>query len=265
MVEALLAPAHGPLRLVHWAARVVRELVPERLVPPVGESVLALARGHGVRRQLADVVLAPAVAARLVAALAGAATPATAGPRAAAGGRGRGDGHWHIVDERAGARALLPLPCDGEGFPVRRIEVIAGGAVTGGWATWAQACATGATPGGAVRPSYQDEPQAGPANLIVLADHPHPSAALLHRLGRGFLLDFPDGEVRIDGSSFALHAAATAITGGRADGAHPMVELRGSFRRLLGALDAVGDDDASFSLACTVTTPSLLIRGMEIA
>ncbi len=265
VVEALLAPQHGPLRLVHWAARAVSDLQPERLAAPVGEAALALSRGHAVRRQLADVVLAPPVAARLVLALVRAATDGRENALVGTGERRRGRGPWHVVDDRAGPRALLPLPCDGEGIPLRRVEVIADGVVTGGWATWAEACATGAPPGGAVRPSYQDEPRAGPANLVVLADQPQPREALVHRLGRGFLLDFPGGEVRSDGSSFALRAAATAISGGRPDGTHPIVELRGSFRRLLGALEAAGDDNASFSLACTVTTPSLLIRGMEIA
>ena len=116
-----------------------------------------------------------------------------------------------------------------------------------------------------MRPSYQDEPQAGPANLVVLADQPQSHEALLQRLGRGYLLDFPAGDVRVEDGGFTLRAAALAVTGGKPDGAHPMVELRGSFRRLLGALDGIGDDDASFSFHCTVTTPSLLIRGMEIA
>lgn len=262
VVEALLAPAHGPLRLVHWAARAVHDLDPGRLVPAVGDTALALARGHGVRRQLADVVLTPPAAARLVAALAHAAAAGIAEPTGP--GRRRGDGGWHVVDERAGERALLPLPCDGEGFPGRRLEIIAGGAVAGGWATWAQSRAGGRAPGGAVRPSYQDEPQAGPANLVVLAEHPQPREALLQRLGRGFLLDLPDGDVRVEGGAFTLRAAAVAITGGKRDGAHPMVELRGSLRRLLAALDGVGDDDASFSFDCTVTTPSLLLRGLEV-
>jgi hypothetical protein len=43
------------------------------------------------------------------------------------------------------------------------------------------------------------------------------------------------------------------------------VTLRGSLRRLLGALAAAGGDSESFSLACAVTTPSLLFRRLEIA
>jgi predicted Zn-dependent protease len=263
VVEALLAPAHGPLRLAQWAAPTVRELDAAALVQPVAEAALALSRGHGVRRQLADVVLSPAVAARLVAALGRAALAAEAAGAAVTAKR-RGGAEWHVVDERAGPAALLPLPCDGEGFPVRRIEVVAGGALAGGWSTWAQATSAGAAPGGSVRASYQDEPVAAPANLVVLADDPAPRRELLRRLRNGFLLDFPDGDARADAGGLVLRAAAFRVAGGSLDGAHPAVELRASLRRVLGALAAVGDDPASFSLDCTVTAPSLLLRGLEI-
>jgi len=265
VVEALLAPADGPLRHVHWASRSARELRPERLVAPVVEDALAVARGERTGRRLADVVLAPAVAARVVAALARAASGLRQTHNTPRTGSRRAGGGWHIVDERAVATALLPLPCDGEGVPVRRIEVIVGGRAVGSWLTWAAATAAGAPPGGAVRASYQEEPQAGPANLVVLAEHRLARAELLALLGRGFLLDFPDGELRVAGSAFALRAAARAVVGGRTAAAHPLVELRGSLGRLLAALEAVGDDDASFSRECTITTPSLLLRGLEIA
>jgi len=262
VVEVLLAPRQGPLRHVHWAARTVRELRPDRLVPPLVDRVLTLATGARVRRQLADVVVAPAIAAPLVAALAGAVAAGAYRddrPKRATGAA------WHVVDERAGPRALLPLPCDGEGLPVRRIEVLAGGRPVGQWTTWVQAQKRGVTPGGAVRPSYQEEPRPGPANLVVLAAHRRSREELLAALDRGFLLEFPAGELRISGGVFALRAGALSVAGGRPTTAHPLVELRGSVRRLLAAFAAAGDDDGSFSHECVVTTPSLLLRGLEIA
>jgi hypothetical protein len=73
--------------------------------------------------------------------------------------------------------------------------------------------------------------------------------------------------VRLDPASdrFALRAAAVSLTDGRAVAAHPSVELRGSFRRLLAGLAGVGADPASVALDCVVTTPSLLVRRPEIA
>ena len=229
-------------------------------------AALALARGDRGGRGRAYLGRAPPVAARLVAALALAAgSGRLAGHSGRGGARRAGGAQWHVVDERAGTAALLPLPCDGEGIPVRRIELIAGGRPSGRWSTWAQAAAAGTPPGGAVRASYQEEPHAGPANLLVLAAQRHPHGKLLALLDRGFLLDFPAGEVQVAGDAFALRAAAFAVAAGRLTGTHPLVELRGSFRRLLHALAAVGDDERSFSRECTITTPSLLLRGLEIA
>ena len=64
---------------------------------------------------------------------------------------------------------------------------------------------------------------------------------------------------------FGVHAAAVALREGRPVAAHPLVELRGSFRRLLAGLLAAGADSESFSLSCAVTTPSLLFHRLEIA
>ena len=64
---------------------------------------------------------------------------------------------------------------------------------------------------------------------------------------------------------FALRAAALRIVDGKPTTSFPLVDLRGSFRRVLGALEAVGDEPGSFSLACAVTTPALLLRRLELA
>ena len=266
VVEALLAAGGGPLRHLHWAARTARELRPELLVPPAVAAVLASARGGRARRGLADVVLAPAAAARLVTALAVAAGSGRLVAVAERGGGVRPAGTpWHIVDDRVGAAALLPLPCDGEGLAIERVELVAGGRAAGRWSSWAAAARSGARAGGTVRASYQDEPRPAPANLVVLAAERQPRVRLLAQLRHGFLLDLPDGEVRVAGDTFAMRAAALAVAGGRLGAAHPVVELRGSFRRLLRALAAVGDDDQAFARECAVVTPSLLLRGLEIA
>ena len=90
---------------------------------------------------------------------------------------------------------------------------------------------------------------------------------LLAALENGFYLAVPAGAVRVDAQSgrFSLRAAAVAVRHGTPVAAHPLVDLRGSFRRLLGALAATGGDTESFSLACAVTTPSMFFRRLEIA
>ena len=265
VVELLLAPPSGPWRHLHFAVRDLGELDPLLLAERAREAALLAVRGSQPPRALADVLLAPAVAAPLVAALANrvatgtgdfAAAPATRVSRV-----------WHLVDERAGPGGLLPLPFDGEGLPARRIELLGAGRIGERLATWADGQRDGVEPGGATRPSYRHPPAAGPANLVVLAADAKSPQQLLVALEDGYYLALPAGSVRLDAGSdrFALRAAAVTIRGGRAVATHPLVELRGSFRRLLAGLKAVGNDPASFSLACAVTTPSLLFRHLEIA
>ena len=261
-VELLLAPPEGPWRLFHFAARTLADLEPRLLVERASEAALLVMRGAMLERQLADVLLAPAVAAPLLAALGhqlARASGSLAGARAAPA--------WHFVDDRAGAEGLMPQPCDGEGFPARRIVLIGERRVQECPATWQEARRGEGTAGGSVRPSYLHPPAAGPANLVLLPGRPSPQRELLERLGDGFYLVLPSGPPRVDHASgrFAMYAAAVAIKNGQPARAHPFVELRGSFRRLLGGLVALGGDSESFSLGCAVTTPSLLLRRLEIA
>ncbi|MFH1175824.1 MAG: metallopeptidase TldD-related protein [Acidobacteriota bacterium] len=267
VMELLLAPPAGPLRLLHRAACHPGDLDVDWLAAEACERVSRLASGGPPRRRLADTLLAPAVAAPLVAALAlwlrgqGGRAPDLLTRRLRISPR------WALHDDRVGPAGLAHQPFDGEGLPSRRLVLIAGGRLCERWASWQEAQEQGIPAGGAVRPSFREPPAGGPANLAVLATPARPAGSLLCELESGFALDLPAGEVPVDHDtgSFSLHAAALAIAGGQVAASHPLVELRGSFRRLLSGLAATGDDPASFSLACAVTTPSLLFRRLEIA
>jgi PmbA protein len=265
MVEALLAPPTGPWRHVHVAAPRLADIHPEALAARATEACLLTAEGDAPARQLADVLLAPPVAAPLIVALAQHLAREADGGDAAA--RARVSPTWHLVDERAGPTGLLPLPWDGEGLPSRRIVLLEGGRIRERLATWERARRTGEKPGGAVRPSYRHPPFPGPCNLVVLPTAASRQADLLARLESGFYLVLPAGPLRVDLASgrFLLRAAAVGVRRGRPVAAHPLVDLLGSFRRLLSGLAATGGDAESFSLAAAVTTPSLLVRRLEIA
>ena len=259
-IELLLAPPAGPWRLLRTALADLRHLEVEPFAERAVEAALLCAEGEAPRHQLADVVLAPAVAAPLVAALA---RHLSAGSEH----RQRVSALWHLLDERAGPEGILPQPCDGEGFPARSIVLLAGGLLRERFASWDDLADRGGRAGGAVRRSYREPPAAGPANLVVRAARPVPQPELLGALAPGFWVDHPAGEVHLHPSSdrFALRAVAVSLAGGRAVAAHPSVELRGSFRRLLSGLAGVGADPATVALDCAVTTPSLLVHRLEIA
>jgi len=266
VVELLVAPERGPWRHFHFAAREFATLDLDALARRAVDATLLTMAGPSAPHALADVLLAPAVAAPLVVALAqelvrprdGASAPLRAGRVSRA---------WRLTDQRAGPEGLLPLPCDGEGMPSADLELIGTGRIGPPHATWADAQRTGAAAGGAVRPSYRHPPATGPANLVVTGAPGTSQARLLERLDNGFYLAVPAGPVRVEPGrlAFALRAAAVAIRRGRPVAAHPLVELRGSIRRLLAGLEAAGDDGEAFSLACAVTTPSLLFRRLGIA
>jgi predicted Zn-dependent protease len=265
VVELLVAPPAGPWRHVHVAAPRLADIVPRILAARTIEACLLTSEGGTPPRQLADVLLAPAVAAPLVVALAQHLARETSGQGERVGVRV--SSAWHLVDERPGPAGLLPLPWDGEGLPARRIVLADGGRLGESFATWERARRTGEKPGGAVRPTYRHPPFPGPSNLVVLPTAAVPQVELLARLERGFYLALPAGPVRVDAANarFALRAAGVAVQHGRPVAAHPLLEVSGSFRRLLAALVVTGGDVESFSLASAVTTPSMLFHRLEIA
>jgi len=262
VVEVVAAATEGPWRFFQAAASSPAQLDVAGLASHVEEVALLTARGSPPPRALTDVLLAPPVAAVLVGALA---QYLMAGRLAA----GRRTPHvapaWRLADERGGPGGLLPLPFDGEGLPSRRIPLLEGGRAAGRVGTWAEAQRFGCPPGAALRPSYQQPPVAGPANLVVSVTAGLAGGELLERLHHGIFAAVPAGTIAVDdGGRFALPVAAVTVRGGRFAAAHPVAELRGSFRRLLAGLAAVGADSRSFSLACGVTTPSLLVRTLEV-
>jgi len=262
VLELLVAPPEGPWRHFHFAASALADLDPAAIAERVRETALLATRGAAPERRLADVVIAPAVAAPIVEALARFMTAPNEAARGLRVSRG-----WRLTDDRLGPDGLLPLQWDGEGLPARRIELVGDGRVGERLATWEQSGRLGDRPGGAIRHSYRHPPAAGPANLVVRHDHPLSQPDLVARVEDGYYVAAPAGAIRVAPAEgrFELHAAAVALRSGKPVAAHPLVELRGSFRRLLAGVLAAGDDRESFALSCAVTTPSLLVRRLEIA
>ena len=265
VVELLAAGPEGPARLLHFSARALEELDPEICAERAVETVLLTAAGTRPPCGFVDVVAGPAVAAELVAALA----------RHMVTCRLEGWHHlsrahvapeWLLLDARAGEAGLMPQPFDGEGLPSRDVTLLADGHQHDVPLAWAASKALGAPSGGAARLSYRTLPVSAAANLVVHAQVPLPLPELLSRLGDGLYLVLPASPVRCSErhGRFAVSCGAVLVAGGKPVSGCPLVEVRGSFRRLLSALEACGGDTERFALTLAVTTPSLLLRRLEV-
>ena len=263
-IEVLIAAGEGPQRLFHRAARSLADLDPDAFVRQACETSRLTSRGSAASGGLTDVLLAPAVAAPLVEALGAAIIEDTLHtgarePRIAKA--------WCLVDERSGPSGLLPLPFDGEGVASRPLTLLADGRLQERCGCWADTHQRGMGAGGAVRSTYVAPPKSGPANVVLHAIPARSPAELLQMMEQGCYLAIPAGRLHREPESgrFSLRAGAVSVRHGRFAAAHPIVELRGSLRRLLAGLVAAGNDPASFSLSCAVTVPTLLLRGLEVA
>lgn len=263
VVEVVAAVGSLPAWHQHVAAPRLADVDAAALT----DRVVATARAAGgtpgsTRRRLADVVLAPAVAAPLLLALASAFRPNGSLPSSL----GAISAGWSLVDDRPGTAGIAPLPFDGEGLPARPIVLVRDGAAVDTFATWASCGGDPSRAGGTVRGSYREPPAAGAANLVLEGAEPVPTGDLLAGIDDGCVLLLPVSGPRFDPTRklLTLTAAGYGLRRGRPVHSLPAVELRVSFRRLLANIAAVGDDPASFSLAAAVTTPSLLVRRVDV-
>ena len=221
---------------------------------------------------LANLILAPEVAARLLAAL----EPLLVVCRhrndplpGLLDGDGRlGSDALTLVDDRLDPDVPITGPCDGEGLPPARTLLVEHGVPRHRLASYRDARAFGETPrGGALRLSYRDYPSTAIANLRVVTDEGLPPPEMLRRAGTALYLLRPLAPVVIDfeAGRYRIVASGVWLEGGRVRGWHPVVELRGSLARLLGRIEAVGTDLAWFQAdrGC-VGAPSLLIRSQPV-
>jgi len=221
---------------------------------------------------LANVILAPEMTARVLAALAPL-LMATDGEHDPLPGlldpSGRlASSSLTLFDDRLDPNAPITGPCDGEGLPARRTVLLEEGIPRHRLASYRDAVLFGETPrGGALRLSYRDYPATGIANLRVDTESGLPSRELLTRAESALYLLRPLAPVLLDapGDSYRIVASGVWLDQTGVRGWHPVVELRGSLSLLLRRIDAVGTDLAWFQTdgGC-VGAPTVLIRHQPV-
>lgn len=274
-VATLYLEAAGPGRpastaSVYLAVREARKINPPALARRLADRLAVTAQGAPPERDTGEILLAPAVATRLLAGL----TPLLVGPRAATlvsglrDHRGRiGSERLTLIDNGRLSGGVLEAPVDGEGVPTREAMLVEQGFFRQPLLSWWQADTTTGNPSGCTRRAgWRDLPQPGPTHLYIKPDPKIPVVALLGSISQGYYLIDATGAGRFDLSEgrFALPVCGFAVEGGRASAPVAGAWLCGRISTLLQGIAAVGRDLTFHPLDGMIGSPTLLVTGLEL-
>ncbi len=264
-VAALALDAAGPSGAavsLGAAEREARNLPVQPLARRLANALTVAAGKPIVEEGRAEALLAPAVAARLLAGL----LPLWVGPgaRERAERLSERDGKiaspsLTLVDNGRLPSGALAAPFDAEGSPTREVVLVAQGRLQG---SLSGACGSGTLR----RPGWRDVPRPGPSHLYIQPAPRVSVASLLARVGRGYyFLDAPGaGAFDLEADNFRLPVRGFLLDQGRAAAAVAGLELRGSPLRLLHSVLATARDLTFFPLDGMLGAPTLLVSGVEV-
>lgn len=274
-LATLYLEAAGPGRpaataSVYLSVREARKINPPALARRLADRLAVTAQGAPPERDGGEILLAPAVAVRLLAGL----IPLFVGPRAGAlisglrDHRGRiGSERLTLVDNGRFQGGALEAPVDGEGVATREVALVEQGFFRQPLLAWWQAdTATGQPSGCTRRAGWRDLPQPGPTHLFIKPDPKIPVVALLGSISQGYYLIDATGAGRFDLSegTFALPVCGFAVEGGRASAPVAGAWLCGRIGAFLQGIAAVGRDLAFHPLGGMIGSPTLLATGLEL-
>jgi PmbA protein len=275
-VASLYLEAAGPGRpaataSLYLCAREARRFHPPALARRLADRLAVSAAGAPPpERDATEILLAPAVAARLLAGL----LPLLVGPQSAVYLAGRRDRRGRVgsdlltlIDNGRLQGGAFESPVDGEGVPCREVVLIEEGSYRQSLLTWWQESAAPGVPSGCSRrASWRDLPAPGPTHLYLKPDARTPVAALLGALDRGYYLIDATGAGRFDfpGDRFALPVCGFAVAGGRAHAPVAGAWLSGGIGAFLQGVRAVARDLAFHPLDGMIGSPTLLVTGLEL-
>ncbi|HEV7667488.1 MAG TPA: metallopeptidase TldD-related protein [Thermoanaerobaculia bacterium] len=283
-LAALRLEAIGPglprPAVIELAEREARRFNPKALARRLADR-LAVGAAPGLAEDAersGDLLLAPSVAARLLAGLA----PLFFGPRtdgeisAILGQAVRiGSEALTLVDDGRFPGGAFESPIDGEGTPAREVTIIERGNFLGPVLSPVQA--RGANPTGAAgsraqisgiarRASFRDLPTPGPTHLYIRPDLKTGVGALLGSVAIGTYLIDALGPARCDFAtgSFALPVCGLAVENGKATAPIGRAWLSGEISDLLRGIAAVGRDLAFLPFDGMIGSPTLLVKGLVL-
>ena len=226
--------------------------------------------GRPLERDRGELLLAPGVAASILAGLA----PLVVGPGAAERARRHRDRSGRLasraltlIDDGRLPDGLLTAPVDGEGTPTREVVLVEEGAFRQPLLAWWQGAGTRARPSGCVaRPGWGDLPRPRPTHLYLRPDPTVGAAALAASVRRGFhLLDtLGPGRFDLAADRLAIPVCGVTLRGGRPEEPFTDTWLCGGIGAFLQGVRAVAGDLAFQSLDGLIGAPSVLAGGLEL-
>ncbi len=257
---------------LYLAAREARRFDPKAVARRLAVLLSIAAAPPADPGETPEVVLAPPVAARLLAGL----TPLLVGPQAASHGERFRDGDGRlasaattIVDDGRLPGGIFESGVDGEGVPCREVTLVEAGIFRQPLLSWRDADrAAGAASGCSRRPSWRDLPVPGPTHLYLKPDPRLAPSTLVGAVRRGaYALDVEGGAgLAVDWESgrFALPVCGFVLENGRAASPLRGVWLTGEVPRLLRGLQAVARDLTFQLLDGMIGAPTVLATGIEL-
>lgn len=252
-----------------FAEREARRFSPGAVADRVANRLIIERDGEVVGRDRGEFLLAPGVAARILAGL----EPLLVGEGAASLARrlaGSGDrlaaSAVSIVDDGSLAEGLFTAPVDGEGVPTRRQTLVEAGVFRRPLVAWWQQPPGAALAGCVRRPGWRGVPRVAPSHLFVAPDPTTPVTALLERVARGYYFTDSLGPGCFDAEAnrFRLPVCGLQVRSGRAVRPVARAVLAGRLSALLKGIQAVGRDLAFVPGPALVGSPSLLVTGIEL-
>ncbi len=273
------------------AARSLRDFNPVSLVRRLVDRIHIRVSGMVPEPDRAELVLAPAVAARLLASLvpafvspepdrcfesygaggAGSGSSGSSGGSSgsrASGGSDRiriGSSCVAIEDDGALPQGAFASEIDGEGLATGRTVLVEDGFLVG---TLAPPIREDSGPrwGTMRRPSYRDLPLPGPSHLYLRPDRGQPPAALVAGLARGYyLVETQDGGwFDLDADQFRLGVGGFAVRGGRAERPVTGAVLSGKISSLWRGIAAVGRDLTLVPASSMLGAPTVVAQGIAL-
>lgn len=252
------------------AQRDHRGFQPTTIAKRLANRLLLTRQGDAPKRERADVLIGPAVAAPLLASL----LPMLLGAEAETLARrfrdrqGRiGSDLLTILDDGRLPGGVLECPVDGEGLPTGPAVLIEEGRYRQPIVDWRDGESRGWTGVACTRrESWRDVPLSAPSHLYLQPQSGVSVGDLLGSVGRGYYLVEPVGWGSFDfeRDRFRLPVCGFVLRQGQATAPLSQTWLEGAISAFLRNIRAVARDLTFQPLSAMVGAPSLLVSGLSL-